>query len=103
MNTISFTVNTLGWIGSIAVICAYGLISMNKVQSKSGFYQLLNLGGAIGLMLNTSYHGAYPSAFVNSVWLIIAAVALVRIRQSVPAKNERHLVEQKEPITESPP
>jgi hypothetical protein len=79
MTRIELTINVFGWIGSLAVILAYTLISFNKLESKSISYQVLNLAGAVGLMLNTFYHGAYPSAFVNSIWLLIAAIALVRV------------------------
>ena len=68
-----------GWIGSAAVILAYGLISTNKLQSNSSLYQLLNLLGSICLIFNTGYYHAYPSTVVNIVWSFIALFALVRI------------------------
>jgi hypothetical protein len=39
---------------------------------------MLNLFGSIFLMTNTIYFGAYPSTFVNLVWLFIAIFALLR-------------------------
>jgi hypothetical protein len=42
----------------------------------------LNLGASLLLMLNTYVNRAYPSAFVNLVWMGIAAFALVDARRS---------------------
>lgn len=72
-------VNILGWIGSAAVISAYALISLNKLNSRSGVYQVLNLAGSLCLVVNTAYYRAYPSTLVNIVWLVIAGLALIRI------------------------
>ena len=76
--TASF-VEIFGWLGSIAVVTAYALISTNKVQSTSPTYQLLNLFGRACLIANTAYYHAYPSTFVNVVWLFIALFALTQI------------------------
>ncbi|MEM9327139.1 MAG: hypothetical protein AAGA85_15835 [Bacteroidota bacterium] len=69
-------VDILGWIGSFEVIIAYGLISSKRVDGQSVMYQLLNLTGAILLIVNTVYLEAYPSAFINIVWVGIAIAAL---------------------------
>jgi len=72
-------VDVIGWIGSVEVILAYALISSEKVDSKSALYQFLNLTGAVFLIVNTIYYGAYPSTAINIVWVVIAIVALWRI------------------------
>ena len=77
-----YFINIFGWIGSVAVISAYGLISANKVNSMSRVYQLLNLLGSVFLVVNTAYYHAFPSTVVNLVWLVIAASTLVRIVRS---------------------
>lgn len=79
-----YFVDIFGWIGSVAVVVAYALISLNKVNGRSRLYQVLNLFGSLCLVVNTAYYHAYPSTFVNLVWLMIAASALVRI--ALPAK-----------------
>jgi phosphoglycerol transferase MdoB-like AlkP superfamily enzyme len=72
-------IDIIGWIGSVEVILAYALISSNKVDSKSQFYQWLNLTGAILLIANTVYYGAFPSTAINLVWVVIAVVALGKV------------------------
>lgn len=78
-------IDVIGWIGSLEVIAAYLIVSFEfgkKINRK--VYQGLNLSGSLFLIINTIYHGAYPSAFVNVIWLIIAAIALFNL-----AKIER--------------
>ena len=72
-------IDLIGWIGSIEVILAYALISMQKVTARNLGYQLLNGTGAVFLILNTLYYGSYPSTFINVVWLIIAGVAIFQM------------------------
>ena len=71
-------IEILGWTGAFAVLWAFYLINSGKATNKSKDYQWLNLVGAILLIINTVYLKAYPSAFVNVVWLIIAAIGLVK-------------------------
>ena len=72
-------INILGWIGSIAVVAAYGLNSYQKIKSDSLIFQFLNLIGAILLIINSIYKQVYPFTFINSVWTVIAVVAIVGI------------------------
>ncbi|PZR26324.1 MAG: hypothetical protein DI538_26575 [Azospira oryzae] len=72
-------IDIIGWIGSIEVIAAYGLNSYQQIKTDSVLFQLLNLTGALFLIVNTVYYHAYPSAFINIVWVIIAVLSLVRL------------------------
>jgi hypothetical protein len=71
-------IDIIGWVGSVEVIAAYGLNSYQKIKSSSLLFQLLNLTGGIFLIINTVYYSAYPSAFINVVWVIIASIAIAR-------------------------
>jgi len=72
-------IDIIGWIGSIEVIAAYGLNSYQKIKSNSLVFQLLNFTGGIFLIANTLYYCAYPSAFINVVWVVIASVAMIQL------------------------
>ena len=71
----------IGWGGSGVILLAYLLVSMGKVSSGSKNYQLLNLFGAIGIIINSGIHGAYPSVGLNVVWLLIAAYGLIKAKK----------------------
>jgi len=72
-------IDIIGWVGSVCVLAAYGMLSMNKLTSRSKLYQLLNIAGSVFLIINTIYYYAYPSTFVNIVWFFIAVFALINV------------------------
>ena len=77
-NVGALIVEGVGWAGAAAVLVAYGLVSAERVSSRSLTYQLLNIGGAIGLVINSSVNGAIPSAVVNLIWIGIGVYALTK-------------------------
>jgi hypothetical protein len=79
-------IEVIGWIGSVAVLIAYGLNSYQKIKSDSPLFYFLNLTGGILLIIYTVYKGAFASAFVNVVWVLIAGIAIVNLflKRSTP-------------------
>jgi hypothetical protein len=71
-----------GWIGALVLLAAYFLVSRGRVKAQGVLFQGLNLGASLLLMLNTYVNRAYPSAFVNLVWMGIAAFALFDARRA---------------------
>jgi len=74
----NWVIEIVGWVGAALVLLAYGLLSAHKLNSRSVAYQMLNIGGSIGLVINTLWNGAFPSAAVNLIWMGIGAHALLR-------------------------
>ncbi len=72
-------IDFIGWVGSVEVVLAYALVSSQRLKGSSWLYQVLNLTGAIFLIVNTYYYAAYPSTFINIVWVVIAIVALGKV------------------------
>ena len=70
--------NFIGWIGAALVLIAYCLLSIQWMEGNSISYQALNVTGAILLVVNSYYLGAYPSVGVNVAWVGIAMIALFR-------------------------
>lgn len=77
-------IEVVGWIGTLAVLLAYLLVSTKKLTASSIQFQILNLFGAIGIIINSAFHRAIPSVALNIVWLLIALYALFTIK-----KNEK--------------
>jgi hypothetical protein len=71
-------VEIVGWIGALLIIGAYLLVTLGRVNARSPLYQWMNFAGAIGFIVNSGWNGAYPSVFLNVVWLFIAVYALTR-------------------------
>ena len=74
-----------GWAGAVTVLLAYGLLSTDRLSSRSRLYQLLNIAGAVGLVINSSWNGAIPSAVVNLIWIGIGVHA-IRTRSRLPPR-----------------
>jgi len=68
-----------GWLGTAALLLAYGLVSMRRLPGDGPSYQLLNLVGGGLVLVNSFYHGAMPSVAVNVFWIAIALFALSRV------------------------
>ena len=71
-------IDLLGWLGAFLILLAYYLVSSKKVTGDSMSYQMINLLGAIALMINTYAKGAIPSAVLNIIWSAIAIRSLLR-------------------------
>jgi hypothetical protein len=61
------------------ILLAYLLLSAGKLTGQSLSYQLMNVVGAAGFIINGWWHGALPSAVLNVIWLMIGAVATWQI------------------------
>lgn len=72
-------IEIFGWYGAIAIILAYTLVSFQALQPTSPWNQLLNLTGAVGIVCVSLSKKNYQPAALNSVWTIIALVALIKI------------------------
>ena len=69
-------VEVVGWGGAILILLAYLLVSIGRLTGRSLVFQWMNLIGAAGFAVNGWWHGALPSASLNVIWMLIAAVAL---------------------------
>ena len=83
---LTLLIDIVGWMGAAAVLAAYLLVSAKKLEGDAPVYQILTLAGAIFLLTNTFFYGAYPSSWVNIVWAGIAIYTLARKRWT-PAAN----------------
>jgi hypothetical protein len=72
-------VETVGWYGAAAIIGAYALTSFGILSSNDLWYQLLNLSGALGIVIVSLPKKAYQPAVLNIIWTLIAVVAMVKI------------------------
>ena len=72
-----FLADALGWVGAVALLLAYALLSFRKLSAQSKTYQGLNIFGSFLLIINTAYHQAYPSTAVNVIWIAIAVLTLL--------------------------
>lgn len=79
-------VDIAGWLAAVTILLAYGMLSTGRLSPRSPVYQGLNFVGAAGFILNSGWHGAWPSAVLNVVWLGISCYALWRPPGAVGAR-----------------
>jgi hypothetical protein len=73
-----------GWAAAALILGAYGLLSFGKIQARSPIYQMMNIIGAAGFIINCTYNGAWPSVALNVVWMGIGFYALRRNHRAMP-------------------
>ena len=79
MTPVQLAVEVAGWTGALLILAAYGLLSAGRLDGQSRAYQWMNVGGAVGFVINGWSHGALPSTALNVVWMLIGGFALWRI------------------------
>lgn len=84
--TLRTVVSITGWAAAVLILGGYSLLSFGKIQVRSRTYQLMNIIGAAGFIINCAYNSAWPSVALNVVWMGIGFYALRR--NSAAARGE---------------
>jgi hypothetical protein len=80
-------ITVLGWVGAVAGIVAYGMVSKGRWGAGSLAFQITNLGGAVLMFLVAAANGVWPSAAANVAWIVIGAQALTTILRERAARR----------------
>lgn len=75
----SKTISFVGWYGVLAILAAYALVTFGVVAAKSYAYQLLNLTGALGLVIEAASKKDVQPAALNAIWTIVALLAVASL------------------------
>jgi hypothetical protein len=76
-----------GWIAASFILGAYALISSGKMRAHQPLYQWMNILGAVGLIINSGWNGAWPSVGLNAVWFGIAVYTWRRGRRTPDSRS----------------
>lgn len=68
--------NIIGMIGTTAVVGAYFLLQVDKIDAKGLAFNLVNLVGAILLLLSLLVHFNLASLVIEVFWIIASVVGL---------------------------
>jgi len=69
----------IGWYGVVAIVIAFTLLNVGILGTDSLVYQLLNLTGAIGIIIEAGSKKDYQPVALNIVWLLVAIYGLLQI------------------------
>ena len=73
-----YFIEIIGWTAAALMLAAYVLLTIGRLSPRSASYQLLNVLAGAGFILNSGWNGAYPSAFINILWVAIGLYGLLR-------------------------
>ena len=71
--------DVIGWLGMLAVVTAYLLVSIEVLDGHSTVYQVMNLTGALALIWISWLRGVFQGVLINVFWVAIAIVGLLQI------------------------
>lgn len=74
----TYLIEIAGWLGVVFYVLAYLLLTLRRLTPQGVPFHLLNVLGAIGLIINSFYYGNLPSLAVNIVWMGIGLAAITR-------------------------
>lgn len=78
-----------GWLGAAAFLAGYFLVSRGRLAGDSLRYQALNIIGAVLLMTNCAYTGAWPSAVSNVFYLGVGLTIIFTVKRAYLAQLAR--------------
>jgi len=76
---VEIAVEVVGWGGAVLILLAYLLLSAGRLTGQSLTYQLMNVFGAAGFVINGWGHRAILAASLNVIWLLVGAIATWQI------------------------
>jgi hypothetical protein len=68
---LSYAIEVIGWLAAAMMLSAYLLLTTGKLTAHSKIYHWLNALSGAGFIINSGWNGAYPSASINVVWMMI--------------------------------
>ena len=82
----SLVIDIVGWFGIVAVLLAFALTSWGVI-SQGWTSNILNLAGAIAIVIQTGARQVYQPAVLNTIWALIAVFAILRLKRN-PERQE---------------
>ena len=82
-------IEIIGWAAAAMMLSAYLLLTAGKINARSRIYQWLNVLSGAGFIINSGWNGAYPSAAINVIWMMIGLYGVFgRTLQGPPAASD---------------
>jgi formate hydrogenlyase subunit 3/multisubunit Na+/H+ antiporter MnhD subunit len=86
---LKYTIEIVGWLAAALMLSAYLLLTSGRLSSRSNLYHWLNVLSGAGIVINSGWNGAYPSAFINVIWIAIGLYGLHGRNPAAPSSTAR--------------
>lgn len=77
MNSITLP-DSVGIIGVVLILLAYGFLQLERIDPKSMLYSALNGSGAVLILVSLFYDFNLASFIIECAWLIISLFGIVK-------------------------
>ena len=74
-----YGVEVIGWTGAAFSLSAYSLNSLGAISSQSFAYLIMNIIWCFFLIIYTFSKKAYATSVLNTIWLLMTFVALLKV------------------------
>jgi hypothetical protein len=74
--------NIIGFLGAASIVVAYALLQFGRLQAQQRLYSAMNAVGAALILISLAVEPNWPSIAIESFWLLISVVGLVRSKKS---------------------
>lgn len=69
----------IGWVGFILIVSAYLFVTIKFLEVSSAAYHLMNLIGALCMVVNARHNRAKPLLWLNIIWSLVAVAGLLQL------------------------
>lgn len=73
--------DVVGMVGVGAMLLAYALLQMERVRGDTLAYQLLNLFGALAVLVSLLQDFNLSAFVIETAWVVISAWGILRVRR----------------------
>jgi hypothetical protein len=73
-------ITVLGWVGAVAGLLAYGMVTKGRWTAGSRAFQLTNVTAAALMLMVAAVNGVWPSVAANAAWVVVGGQALMTLR-----------------------
>jgi hypothetical protein len=84
---LKYTIEVVGWLAAALMLSAYLLLTSGRLSSRSNLYHWMNVLSGAGFVINSGWNGAYPSAFINVIWIAIALYGVLGRHPAAPSST----------------
>jgi hypothetical protein len=70
--------NIVGFLGAGAIVLAYAMLQFGRLQAQQRLYSAMNAIGAALILISLAVEPNWPSIAIESFWLLISVVGLLR-------------------------
>jgi len=74
-----WAMEAVGWYGTVVIVGAFALVSLELLAPTSLWYLILNLTGSLGIVYISFKKKAFQPGVLNAIWALITGAAILKL------------------------